>query len=459
MRKIYLFALFAVATVVMYAQQPVITLTAEVDGNSRTLEFAASVAGTKLQIDWGDGILVETESIPEYDGWTTAPVSGIPVGEGIIKVYGENINYLDCTSRIDNAKITAVDLTNAVDLVELFINTNNLVSLDLSKNVKLEKLVCSNNPITDLNLSANTALKSLDAQNMSLTSIDLSHNVSLTSMNVNGNQIGSIDLSANTALKSMYALNCGLTAIDLSANTALTYVSLNNNKLTSLDVSNLEKLGTLMCLGNDLTELKVGTIKTRLTCNDNRLTFATLPSSTVKNYAYAPQKPMEIDARVPVNGTIDLSAQTNIQGLAAEPQATVFTWKTTDGQVLVAGEDYMEENGNFTFLKTQAAPVYCEMTSAAFPSFTGVNAFKTTEVMIENGTGIEANEKAVVKVMNVDGMVKVAGLAEGDNVTVYNVAGVKTAQASARGTVVELPLSSGIYVVTVNGKTYKTVVK
>lgn len=459
MRKIYLFVLFALVALVTKAQ-PAITLTAQVDGNTRNLVFASSVEGAKLQIDWGDGALVETEEIALFDEYsTTTTVTGTPKGEGVIKVYGEHIVYFDCSSRVDGVQVTSVDLSGASDLQQLYVYTNSLTSLDVSKNVNLTRLECYNNPISELDLSANTALTRLDAKDMSLASIDLSHNTALTTLYLNNNELGSLDLSSNTALTSIYALNCGLTSIDLSANTALTYVSLNNNKLTSLDVTALPKLGTLMCLGNELTELKADNVTKSLNCSNNNLTLATLPVPGAKTFTYVPQKAMGIAESIGVGETLDLSAQTNIQGLATEPKATVYTWKTTDGTVLVSGEDYTEEDGVFTFLKAQENPVYCEMTTEAFPKFTGVNAFKTTEIMVAKGDGLAETGKASVKVLSADGAVKVTGLVQGDDITVCNVAGVRMAQVRAAGASVELPLSAGVYVVSVNGRAHKVLVK
>ena len=67
MKKYLLSILFAMFGIVTYAQtEPAITLTVEIDGNARNLVFAMTETGHKLQIDWGDGKLVETEEIADY---------------------------------------------------------------------------------------------------------------------------------------------------------------------------------------------------------------------------------------------------------------------------------------------------------------------------------------------------------------------------------------------------------
>lgn len=313
--------------------------------------------------------------------------------------------------------------------------------------------------MTELDLSSNVSLTRLDARNMSLGSIDLSHNVALTYLALSGNPLTSIDLSSNVSLSSLYLLDCGLGAIDLSSNAALTYVSVNNNALTTLDVSGCPKLGTLFCTGNKLTELKADNVLKNVNCSNNCFTLSTLPALGVATYNYAPQAALSIPERVTVGDCVDLSSQTGLQGLSDSPQPTVYTWKTTDGTELVSGEDYTEENGVFTFLKSQPVPVYCEMTTEAFPKFTGVNAFKTTELLVEKGSGIAEAGATDIQILNTGGIIKVIGLAGGDEVTVYNVSGIKVAHVCASGTIVELPLSVGIYVVSVNGKVQKVFVK
>ena len=129
---------------------------------------------SQFKVDWGDGNLVETEEIAVDDGWTTTTVTGIPLGEGKISVYGEKLVVLDCSyAANDGTKLTALDVTKATDLTKLTCNTHEITTLDVSKNVNLTELVCSNNPITSLDLSANTQLTSLDGTNMSLTEIDV----------------------------------------------------------------------------------------------------------------------------------------------------------------------------------------------------------------------------------------------------------------------------------------------
>ena len=269
-------------------------------------------------------------------------------------------------------------------------------------------------------------------------------------LSLNNCPIEAIDLSNNTKLSSLYLLNCKLADIDLSKNTALTYVNLNNNQLTSLDVTASEALGTLFCMGNQLTELKADNVTKSVNCSKNNFTLATLPALPCKTYTYAPQNAMQIAAEVKAGETVDLSAQNHITGLAESPQTTTYTWMTEEGTALVAGTDYTEEEGVFTFLVKQDVPVYCEMTTAAFPKFSGSNTFKTTTTLVEGGSSIEGTRHNAPVITATRGNVLITGLANGCDVKVYNLSGQAIAVQTSTGNAVNFSLEPGLYIVKAN---------
>ena len=84
--------------IAMQAQTtPNITLKVGVDGKQRELSFVVATPNTKLNIDWGDGTLVETEVISnDNDNPKPTPIFGIPVGTGDIKIYGDEITHFYC---------------------------------------------------------------------------------------------------------------------------------------------------------------------------------------------------------------------------------------------------------------------------------------------------------------------------------------------------------------------------
>ncbi|WP_288606581.1 leucine-rich repeat domain-containing protein [uncultured Paraprevotella sp.] len=428
-----------------------LTLTAQVDGNERNLTFASTTEANRIIVDWGDGKRVASEVIAMADEYgTTTTVTGTPAGEGHIKIYAREISVFGCDSRVDGAQVTAINTSAATDLRELNVYTNALTILDVSKNTALEVLNCYNNPITALDLSANTMLKTLDAKNMELTEIDLAANTALNKLTLSDNKLTGIDLGKNTELTSLYILNNQIADIDLSNNTKLTYVSLNGNKLTSLDVTACKELGSLFCMNNQLTELKADNVTKSVNCSKNNFTLATLPALGCNTYTYAPQNAMQIAAEVKAGETVDLSAQDNISGLLDCKVKTTYTWLTEDGEALVAGTDYTEEEGVFTFLVKQDVPVYCEMTTAAFPKFSGSNTFKTTTTLVEGGSSIEGTRHNTPVITATRGNVLITGLANGCDVKVYNLSGQAIAVQTSTGNAVNFSLEPGLYIVKAN---------
>ena len=379
--------------------EPVITLTAEVvEGTERTFEFASAVAGTKVSIDWGDGNIVEAATLEEFDGWNQSEVKGIPVGKGEIKIYAtDDLCYFSCVSRVDGPGITKLDVSKATELTELYANGNKLTSVDVSMLSKLEKLYLNNNSLTEVK-DLPASLTYLQLANNKLTSFDGSKLTAVSSLYLSDNNLGTLDVSDMPALKSLYAINCGLTSFTAGAlTTPKAYISVNNNLLETLDLSEATGLesSSLFAMGNNLTEIKLPDVEMKaVNISKNKFTLATIPATAkVKTLTYAPQQDMVIED---IKETIDLSAQNNLVGLAAEAQATVYTWLTEAGDTLVAGVDYTEEAGKFTFIKEQTQKVYCTMSTAAFPKFTGANIFKTVAVAVTAAaTGIDSMEASV----------------------------------------------------------------
>ena len=262
---------------------------------------------------------------------------------------------------------------------------------------KLETLYLNNNSLTEVK-DLPASLTYLQLASNKLTSFDGSKLTAVTTLYLSDNNLGTLDVSDMSALKSLYALNCGLTSFTAGAlTTPKAFINVNNNLLETLDLSEATGLGegTLFAMGNNLTEVKFPDVEIKsANISKNKFTLATIPATAkVKTLTYWPQQDMVIED---IKETIDLSAQNNLVGLAADAQATVYTWLTEAGDTLVAGVDYTEEAGKFTFIKEQAQKVYCTMSTAAFPKFTGANIFKTVAVAVTAAaTGIDSMEASV----------------------------------------------------------------
>lgn len=455
MKKIFTLLLAVICTMTAFAQtEPAIELQAEVDGNTRTFSIGLTTEGT-VQIDWGNGEKVTSEVIPAFDGWNWVDISGTVSGEGKVKIYGDNIVYFECSSRVDGAQVLSLDVTKATTLKDLTANTNKLASIDLTKNTELEKLTIGNNLLTSIDISKCTKLTTLDITNNLLTAIDITKNQALQNLTISKNKFaGELDLSTNPALRNVYALNMELNSVKIGNNTASApRFSLNNNKLTNIDASGINdaKYATLLLIGNQLTEIKLPSTKMKiLNISKNNFTLATLPDATTaaKNFTYAPQNDYVIAESYKVGDVLDLSSQTSAT------LNTQFAVYKSDKTALTEGTDYTVADGKITFLTAQEA-VYVTMSSALYSMFTGTSIYKTTVTKVEGSTGINAVTAQGVKVSTAGNEISISGLSQGDAVTVANLGGAVVASFHANSANAHVQAAKGLYIVSVNGKAIK----
>ena len=458
MKKIFTLLLAVISTMTAFAQtEPAIELQAEVDGNTRTFTIGLATEGT-VQIDWGgNGEKVTSEVIPAYDGWNQVNVSGTVSGDGKVKIYGDNIVYFECSSRVDGAQVLSLDVTKATTLKDLTANTNKLASIDLTKNTELEKLTINNNQLTSIDISKCTKLTTLDITNNLLTAIDITKNQALQTLRIGQNKLaGELDLSTNPTIKSVYALTNELTSVKIGNNTASKpYFSFNYNKLTSIDASGINdaKNAILFLIGNQLTEIKLPSMKMKtLNISKNNFTLATLPgpdaTTAAKGFTYAPQNDYAIAESYKVGDVLDLSSQTNAT------LNTQFAVYKSDKTALTEGTDYTVADGKITFLTAQEA-VYVTMSSALYSKFTGTSIYKTTVTKVEGSTGINVVTAQGVKVSTAGYEISISGLSQGDAVTVANLGGAVVANFHANSANAHVQAAKGLYIVSVNGKAIK----
>lgn len=393
--------------------------------------------------------------IPAYDGWNQVNVSGTVSGDGKVKIYGDNIVYFECSSRVDGAQVLSLDVTKATTLKDLTANTNKLASIDLTKNTELEKLTINNNQLTSIDISKCTKLTTLDITNNLLTAIDITKNQALQTLRIGQNKLtGDLDLSTNPTIKSVYALTNELTSVKIGNNTASKpYFSFNYNKLTSIDASGINdaKNAILFLIGNQLTEIKLPSAQMKtLNISKNNFTLATLPDATTaaKGFTYAPQNDYVIEESYKVGDVLDLSSQTSAT------LNTQFAVYKSDKTALTEGTDYTVADGKITFLTAQEA-VYVTMSSALYSKFTGTSIYKTTVTKVEGSTGINAVTAHGVKISTAGNEISISGLSQGDAVTVANLGGAVVANFHANSANAHVQAAKGLYIVSINGKAIK----
>ncbi len=202
------------------------------------------------------------------------------------------LTKLWCWGYKHTKKLTTLDISQNVNLVELSCSFNELTELNLSKNTKLQILWCYDNKLTKLDVTANTELVELNYFNNKISKIDLSKNTELQKLYCSDNKISSIDISKNTKLKE---LSCGgnyFNTIDLSNQKDLELFNCYDGRLTSIDVSNNAKLKKLYVDGNELLALDV----------TNNPLLESLDYSFIRNPSW----------------TIDLSKNPNLKWISCE---------------------------------------------------------------------------------------------------------------------------------------------
>lgn len=401
-------------------------------GKTMSLNIS-STDNQSVQVDWGAGTLSDPVATKDYVvTWEYGTPTGVVAGEKIT-VYGINsstINDMDLIwdkSNGEETKILTIDLKNLSGLSKLYLGSNSLQSLDLTGNNALTTLSINGNNITEVKISDNNELTKIEAQNTAeagennFFKVDLSKAVKLNHLNIGFNNkdaaVTTIDLSKNVELATIIATDCNLETIDVSMLPNLGQLTVSNNNLTSVDVSQMTSKGRLFAMNNKLTSLVLPEKLATLNVSNNKLTFATLPATTIATaYTYNNQKPMVVEAN---DGKVDLSSQ----AMVGEVE-TVFAW-TADSEEF---KDFTVAAGVFTFTKS-AKNAVCTMTNAALPALT------LTTIPVD----VEADSSAVTEIEGADSE---------EEVVYYNLQGVKVSGSEP-----------GVYIRRQGNKITKVIVK
>jgi hypothetical protein len=426
-----------------------------------------------------------------------------------------NITAINCLSK-SIADLKGIE--NFTALTKLSCGDNHLTTLDVSRNTALTYLNCYGNQISTLDVSQNTVLSELQCFNNSLTSLTLPNSSALTMLLCNDNQLTDLNVGQNTGLTNLQCFNNKLTKLDVSKNTALTTLLCNDNQLASLTLPNTTTLTKLWCETNQLTSLVVthNTSLIELDCSDNQLTTLDLSLNTaltslnyylnslasinlsnnpnltqvegfdnyrtISAYPYTKPEskgggtgyyvPLTAQSATVVNNTTygatkALATLIDEAGQSGDPHfdltkvvpntwsgATLSSYKGT--QILLLDESdpalfTYQYNTDFTGTCTE----WYSYTDVDKTSVIAPNAYFTL-LWVPDGiiTGVDGVKSNEVSVYTTAGTINVGGSFEGA-VDVYNLAG----QQVYCGNDSEIEVPAGMYIVKVNGKAQKVLVK
>ncbi|RMA56244.1 T9SS type A sorting domain-containing protein [Ulvibacter antarcticus] len=125
-----------------------------------------------------------------------------------------------------------------VNLTILYCMDNYIATIDLSQNIEIDELWVNNNELTSLDVSNLPLLEWLSCSVNLLTSLDVSQNPELRIFRASFNQLTDLDVSQNLALEHLWCSTNELTTMDISNNILINNLSIGNNQLTSLNIQN-----------------------------------------------------------------------------------------------------------------------------------------------------------------------------------------------------------------------------
>lgn len=219
-----------------------------------------ALTGTRLSGSWSFGFFQQLTNLNLHDN----QLESVDVSQNT------KLTHLD----LGENRLTQINVTPLVNLVEFSADNNQLGAIDLTANTKLKVLDLEGNKLQALHITHLDQLTQLNVSRNQLTALDYRQNVKLTNLSLGWNLLPGVDLSMLPELSTLNLGSLNLASIDLSFNKKLTDLRLMENKLTSLDISMLPQLGSLSVYKNQLAALDL-TFNTKLAnvnFLDNRLT-------------------------------------------------------------------------------------------------------------------------------------------------------------------------------------------
>lgn len=383
-----------------------VTFTPAKDGN---IALAVSVAGATAQqpktisVDFGDGVK-KPFAIASDGHVTVANVSGTAQSGKTVTVYTSQDDLLS-SLQIKDVELADIDVTRSRSLRFLTLADTRLTEIDLGWNKMLERLEMTGNNFGTLNVAgANYAynkslLGDIFLSNNNLTEVTLTdNNYALRNIDLSGNRLTEISFKDADCMETLNLADNLLTELNVNYCTLMTRLDVSGNQLASL----------ILPTETALQELHV---------EGNALDFTSLPRlAGLQTYTYAPQQQLAVAAMGP---GLDLSAQM-LEG------QTSYVWKKGNN-VLVPGQDYTENNGEFLFNTSLiGSTLTCEMTNNLFPGLTLSTTEFTVAAMPTNllasFTTLDTQEGTVtLRSIEPNNSICIDWSGEGTNLVYYNL--------------------------------------
>lgn len=397
------------------------------------LILTSTVPESYLYVDWrNDGnpeqykMIDETFTVYEVPTYADTEVKVLAYeGEDHVGVF----SYSGST-------MSKADFSKMKNIYHLTLENTNLspANLILPSSKNIVEFNFSGNPLNGMNFDYYENLISLTLRDCGFTSIDVKNLKKLQRLMMYQNEIEFISFD-NPEMWELDLSSNRLTDIDLSGAPNIEQLWLSYNYLTTLDVTPLTRLTTLWIFHNSF-----------------KLTTLPRVRSSYHSYFYYDQYPWDVD---PVENVVDLSEQ-----LMVGQNRTTYRWFRDDlyyneygdivGDEMEEGVDYTEENGVFTFIKSQHN-ARCLLTNVAFPDI----IYVTKQMNIATNK-VDTIGMPGLKVTPGRGYIDIAG--NHDGVTLYTTDGLCIGRSDLEVTRFN-HLTPGIYILHSAGNNVKVWVR
>lgn len=228
-----------------------ITATTIQEGGEMSFAVAAAKEGTKVSIDWGDGVFTDYTVGTDYDEFKSElKGKNLRIQGNITKLncIANKLTQLDVTMapqleilQAEYNYLEELNLSNSVNLINLEIFSNMFKAIDLTNCVKLQRFVASDNYIENVDMSKCTALEYFDCSRTG--------------------RLEMVDFSECHNIKNIVVNECSITDMIIPEDAPIEEILCSKNKLTDLEIGSFKNLRDLDCSGNAISELNVASDK------------------------------------------------------------------------------------------------------------------------------------------------------------------------------------------------------
>lgn len=273
---------------------------------------------------------------------------------GRLEISGKNISDLSGIEAFINItelqagdnNLTAVDISQNTELVNIWFYYNDLQSLNISNNLKLERLSLGGNHLTSLDVSMLSNLHTIYIWGNNLSEFDVTDLGLLERLDVSDSPINTLDVSANLNLIWLGLANTRLSTINVSQNRNLDFLNVSNTQIDELDIKDNKVLSDLRINTTKIENLDLTQNSSLTTLIATGTALKTLDlSNNPEFYQLNVNDALELEHLDIRNGN---NINMNVFGMANTPGLTCINADPEISQVMIdSGKNFSEDCSDF----------------------------------------------------------------------------------------------------------------